>query len=823
MYNKSIFRHVVNKSFLMRLLLVLVSFFLAAGNVLAITWQTELVDGKHFKYSSERAIAVDSSGNPHVVYIGSQLYHTYYDGNIWHYETPISSFIPFGYHPSIAIDTSNRVHIIYWGSLDNDYNYGILYVTNASGTWEKTIVTKTNNITSSYGSLAIDNRGKAHICYYNEETLKYATNTTGSWVTTTLDNSANIDSHSIAVNSSGTVHVSYYDYSDSSKDVLKYATNASGSWVITTVESNGGHDNSISLDPSGNVHISYGSDKGLKYTTNASGSWSTKILDKSGSPTCIAIDTTGKVHIAYNGSGQKVIYATNASGSWGTTTVGYDYTPYTTNSYCSIAVDKSGNPHISYPRYPWYNEYYDDYWKFIAYATNITGSWVVTDIDKTLEVGGKNSLAVDASRKAHICYRTKTIKSDDDYEYNLRYANNVSGSWSTTIIDSSGGTLGDDHSIAVDKSGNIHCCYSIEKYLLKYATNATGTWTISTVTNVYTSEEPNNAVGDSSIAVDPQGKVHISYHDKKYGLMYATNMSGSWGTHTVDISDPEEAGNDNSIAVDTKGNVHIGHRGSLYLKYATNTSGSWITKTIDSSENIAVSGISVAVDASDKVHISYMDCNNDSLKYATNTGGFWRIMTVLSSVKGYETSITVDESGKPHIIYFTDENGLKYTFQGSVGEWVRVGVDSDVGYGSIALDSSGKVHISYCDVRNGDLKYTTNATQSTSTPTPTTTPFVCIATKISVYSSKIDLKMNESDTLTVTVSGKDNCAIDGETITANVNTRGKKVISVSPAHQITDENGQAVFTITAGNKRGNAVVTLNDGNLKKRVKVKVKK
>ena len=76
------------------------------------------------------------------------------------------------------------------------------------------------------------------------------------------------------------------------------------------------------------------------------------------------------------------------------------------------------------------------------------------------------------------------------------------------------------------------------------------------------------------------------------------------------------------------------------------------------------------------------------------------------------TSIAIDSSNKAHISYY-DDNKLRLEIcDKRLGNWVTTTVDSagDVGqYTSIAIDSSNKAHISYYDCTNGDLKYATNA------------------------------------------------------------------------------------------------------------------
>lgn len=81
----------------------------------------------------------------------------------------------------------------------------------------------------------------------------------------------------------------------------------------------------------------------------------------------------------------------------------------------------------------------------------------------------------------------------------------------------------------------------------------------------------------------------------------------------------------------------------------------------------------------------------------------------------------------------------------------------------------------------------------------------------------------EGATETITITCADGVTpVDGETVKARVKS-GKNRVSVSPPSATTDASGQAVFTITATDKTGNARVEFKDktAGLKTTVKVKV--
>ena len=334
---------------------------------------------------------------------------------------------------------------------------------------------------------------------------------------------------SIAVDSNDKLHISYYDYT--TRD-LRYATNASGTWTTETVDSEGdvGAYTSIAVDSNDKIHISYhkatidswsGESQGdLKYATGASGSWVTETIEMgsgvtSGMHTSIAVDSNDKIHISYCNSvtliGNTLRYATNASGAWAKSTID---TVSHGGQYSSIAVDSNDKIHISY-----YCEemFHND----LKYATDASGSWVVSTIDHYFQcvLGYFTSLAIDSNDKIHISYYNNSLSG-----YDLKYATDSSGSWTTDTLDSAG-DVGRYTSIAIDSNDRIHISYyDVTNTNLKYATDASGPWVTETV-----DDEVGTVGWETSIAVDSLDNLHISYADFSAGdLKYAM------------ISDPPE-------------------------------------------------------------------------------------------------------------------------------------------------------------------------------------------------------------------------------------------------------------------------------------------
>ena len=80
-----------------------------------------------------------------------------------------------------------------------------------------------------------------------------------------------------------------------------------------------------------------------------------------------------------------------------------------------------------------------------------------------------------------------------------------------------------------------------------------------------------------------------------------------------------------------------------------------------------------------------------------------------------------------------------------------------------------------------------------------------------------------SKVVTVTVTDGGSCPVADVKVSATIKGAGKKRIGISPSSETTDENGKAVFTITAKEKSGKAKVRFKTGGVTEQITVTVVK
>ncbi|MFA6296834.1 MAG: chitobiase/beta-hexosaminidase C-terminal domain-containing protein [Patescibacteria group bacterium] len=289
----------------------------------------------------------------------------------------------------------------------------------------------------------------------------------------------------------------------------------------------------------------------------------------------------------------------------------------------------------------------------LVYVNNLTGSWTSEIVDGFggPDVGRYSSLALDSNNKAHISYY-------DTDNTSLKYATNVSGSWQTEQVDATG-VVGRYTSIAVGSDSEAHISYYYSTGQdLKYAKGHYGSWSTEVVDDTSTDMGKYTA-----IELDSNNYPQISYYDDTNNhLRFVTNSSGSWVRETLDDVDMGDYTSTHmDLGVDSGDNVHICYfdNVSYDLKYITGRPSFWGTVQILDSSGTVGSNNSLAIDSNDKVRITY---SGNGLKYATNVSGSWATYTIGASSSGYYTSIDVDSNNRSQVCNYDIATGLVYTY-----------------------------------------------------------------------------------------------------------------------------------------------------------------
>ncbi|MCK4833870.1 MAG: fibronectin type III domain-containing protein [Gammaproteobacteria bacterium] len=324
----------------------------------------------------------------------------------WRTET-VSEIDRLDMNTSIAVDSLGNPHIHYSTSYwDGVYYYHNYYTTRQAGNWvsESVGVPSVRN-----ADIALGANNTVHISNIESAGLTHLVYTLNAWVSEIVDPEA-YDNATLALDSQDKVHLAYRDRDFASSYNLKYVSNKSGNWVSTTIDRIGsfgppegylqsGRWISLDVEADGAAHIAYeGSltEPGLRYATNQGGTWSITTVDPGNNQQLsLALDVNGKAHIIYTDYLGQLRYAQNTSGAWLVEQVGNDVKSY----FPSIALDTAGNAHIIY-----FNTLHDE----VRYATNTAGLWHTIPLDTVgdvnIAIGVRTDIAVDTQGLVYISY-----------------------------------------------------------------------------------------------------------------------------------------------------------------------------------------------------------------------------------------------------------------------------------------------------------------------------------------------------------------------------------------------------------------------------------
>lgn len=313
----------------------------------------------------------------------------------------------------------------------------------------------------------------------------------------------------------------------------------------------------------------------------------------------------------------------------------------------TIVVDSQGNVHIVYFFVPATE---------LRYATNASGSWVISTIDSNGDTGHWPALAIDSQDSLHVVYEDSTNST-------MRYAVRSGNNWVKYAIGPGVGHSG----IAVS-GAKIHVSY-VNNNALYYASGAGGSWSPTQI-EAAGGAAPSAGVF-SSLALDSGGKVHIAHAWGSLGttlaavkLRHSTDASGSWVSEDAAPGVTGSHGALCSIAIDSQDTIRISHYTHVSagpidgLHLSTRVQGgSWQTQTLVTGAQGSFS--SILVNGKDDVYIAYRKYDVGELRYITNASGSWQA-TVLDTngQTGRWASIFQAPSGRIHIGYEEDAAGL---------------------------------------------------------------------------------------------------------------------------------------------------------------------
>ncbi|WP_394840200.1 hypothetical protein LVJ94_25275 [Pendulispora rubella] len=286
--------------------------------------------------------------------------------------------------------------------------------------------------------------------------------------------------------------------------------------------------------------------------------------------------------------------------------------------------------------------------------------------------------------------------------------------WNIASVDATT-NVGASTSLEVDRDGAVHVSYWDQaRDALNYAHRPRdGAWALAIVDGDHAGEQSSLAVDDAD------GSVHIAYARARSELKMADSAGRGrpWTTGVIDTIGSR--GPFPSLAVSKSGALRLSYmRGTQgvadgVLRYAERPKGAaaWALEVVDDEADINAGEFSsLVIDPSDRTYIAYHVVIPHDIRVAERGGSGWLKQTVdATNNVGAYTSLAVDSAGTLHASYYDYSDGdLKYAFRTRDGNWQIRTVDTtdDVGrFSSIAVGASGDVHIAYYDSTHNQLKY----------------------------------------------------------------------------------------------------------------------
>ena len=503
-----------------------------------------------------------------------------------------------------------------------------------------------------YPALTEDDDGNWIISYNDNGGLAYAKYNGTSWTTTEACPAAECDviGPSVAVGPDGRVHISSYDVTNEAVAHTRLLVNKSSSLVDTG-------DNpqymGMGVDTEGNRHVAYydSSSRDMMYVVFNGTNWSTpEVIDQYSnnnkrlgeSWNDLELDASNHPHVSYmyhnynpNPDPVELKYAWHNGTDWITTTL-QTITGNSPTKHSSLALDSSGNPHISY---------YDSTNDTLRYTYYNGSSWIDSTVtaDDAYDRGRFNSIALDSYDYPRISYRNES--SDD-----LEMASWDGASWSTEVIDSTN-NVGSWTSIAIDSNDRTRIAYYYDSGSdLRYASHDGSSWTIQDIDTSSSS----NAI---RLELDAGDRPRIAYGSADDARLAYNNTGEGDVWVKVDVETSNDVGSHMALSLDDDGTAYMVHRDETNdeLRHSVVYTGTvWRTETLASTGEVTFGNPGTSLSfVDDTMHMTYINATSGMLEHITQNpaGAASSVVDGDGFSVGLYTSIALDESGQQHVAY----------------------------------------------------------------------------------------------------------------------------------------------------------------------------
>lgn len=588
---------------------------------------------------------------------------------IWWTREPVAYF---AISPSLGIDSEGNLHLAYQDRFEFrektewSYNYKLLYMTNADGSWRREVVDDDGDV--GYApSLVVDKNDNIHIAYAGSDVaaVKYASNRSGTWVCEAVA-PVNYPEYFysyggaysyLVIDDDGFAHISFFNAAYHAG--VYYTTNKEPEWTCCFMGT--GNHSSFVLDEDGAAHIFYETVLGynsyiyLGYATDKFGFWFRHVVDWGTLPMtstsylypCTFLGDDGSLRVVFSAKGT-FYFGVFKNGTW---TLKNMFIKGDYQSNLSLAVDTNGLIHITYYIYSH---------KMLEHTTFNPETWEhdTERFEECFNVNDsrENSLSIDSSGQPHVSFRD--LSRDQ-----LKFAKRTGGTWQTQTVDHNQDNVYNT-SLFIDSEDVDHILYGVEVdvfdghyytnefYYLRYANNGSGSWEIRDLADDY-------LYSGVRITMGKKNDVHAMY--TMDGLRYITNKAGGWIKTLL-----AEGCCIGSLFMDDEGRLNMMYKGQNGVTYATYFNGVLEEKWNKPTGHCA-SGDSMVMDTGGFHHAIYCvydePSDSSALFYVTDREGQWDAYQLSDMCENPR----IHADSQDHL-YISNGNGY---LTNQSGEWVE--------------------------------------------------------------------------------------------------------------------------------------------------------